>query len=230
MSSPENQNNDPNKGTNKDDASPPELSNNNDDGASNTKTVTPKKGTDIEQVSLLELHYKDQIEKEQQEQAKKKSVCSVFQISRAIKLDDENELVVNNDYLESMDKPEFYASICFDPPLEERNPIPKARGFTSKSLYLLLIFQICFYEFPKSSLTSKINKALDILATFKKVLPEDFYEFIEHAKYKTSNVYGMKHLTKRIRGYIIITRLMGKYEKGCTSGVHGAWHGGRTND
>ena len=159
MSPPDNQINDPNTGTNRDQAGPPKSPNNNADDAGKTKTVTPKKGTENEQVSLLDLHYKDQIEKEQQEQAKKKTQynhCFVFQISKAIKLDDENELVVDNDYLESMDKPEYYASMCFDPPLEDRKPTPKARGFTSKSLYLLLIFQICYYEFPKSSLKSKI--------------------------------------------------------------------------
>ena len=124
MSPPDNQINDPNTGTNRDQAGPPKSPNNNADDAGKTKTVTPKKGTETEQVSLLDLHYKDQIEKEQQEQAKKKTLCSVFQISKAIKLDDENELVVDNDYLESMDKPEYYASMCFDPPLEDRKTYP----------------------------------------------------------------------------------------------------------
>ena len=101
--------------------------------------------------------------------------------------------------------------MSFDPPLEHRDPTPKARGFSKSSLYFQLLFLICYNEFPNSSLKRKIEKTLNILVIFQQVLPEDFYNFIEHRDYETSKAYEMKHLTKRVRGYIILMRHMGKY-------------------
>ena len=218
MSPSNNQDNDPNKGTDKDQNGPPKSPKNGNDDANlagdSSKTSTPKAGGDTGQVTLLDLHRQQQQEKEKLEEERKKAAyenCFKFQICKAVKPDDEGELVVDDDYLESLDKPEWYASMSFDPPLEHRKISPKARGFGKTSLYLLLVFQICWYDFEKYSLKSKIEKALNVVASFEKVLPEDFIEFIEHSNYKTSKILRMKHLTKRIRGYIILTRMMGKY-------------------
>ena len=218
MSPKENPANDPNKGNDTDKTGTTGLSNNSTGETNNAgqpNSVTPKKGDKGDkEITLIELHYQQQLEKEKQEELKKKAAydqCNAFQLNKAVKLDDENELVVDRDYLDSLDKPEFYASLSFDLPLEQRKSPCKARGFGKSSVYFQLIFQISYYEFPKSSLSSKIEKALDILAIFETVLPKDFYSFIEHKDYKTANVFNMTNLTRRIRGYIIITRLMGKY-------------------
>ena len=76
MSPTDNQVNDPNKGKDKDHAGPPKLSQNNADDANladgKPKSVTPKKGDKGDkEFTLLELHYKDQLEKDEQEKEKK---------------------------------------------------------------------------------------------------------------------------------------------------------------
>ena len=163
------------------------------------------------------MHYQDQLLRNQQTTRKKKAEtlydqAFTFQLSKAVKLDDETkELEVNNEYIASIERAEFWANMPFDISYEEHKPIPKARGFGRSSLYLQLLFLIYRNEFPNSSLPAVITKALDTLVIFEQELPSDFSTFIEHMDFKTKRVYEMKHLTKRVRAYIILMRHMGNY-------------------
>ena len=219
MSPTVNQNDNPDKGAENGPNGLPKLTQEttDDDTSSKNKNTqgSPNRKNDEEMISLIDMVYRRSLtgkhSKPKDIEGTELDHCFAFQLSNTVQLDDEGELEVDTAYLDALKHSDYYVSMSFELPLEKHRPKPKNRGLSKTSLYFKLLFLIYRHELPNSSLDTVITRALDTLVIIKDILPQDINTFLELQDWETEMVKTMKHLTKRVRSYIILMRKIGKY-------------------
>ena len=202
MSSPSNLLVDPNKKNS--DGEGNDVSKNNDSNLANNVNNDDPSKQNKDETTLIKGYAKMQQDKEkaeqpEEDQRKANAVTGfaddtfTFELAKAIKIDpNTKKWTVDTDYIKSINNVKYNCILPYNLPYEWFPNEPEDRGFESNSLFFHLLFLIFFHDYSNSPLPILLRKTIGCLKDLQKDLPKSFLSFIEHIKYKLTEIYTYK--------------------------------------